>query len=127
MLSWVVADLATAKALLEHETVKSLVIVEALDAVIEWHERGVLPLARADGRSAQQIRTWRLFCTGGLKEGFDPGAPTRRFDAVLVDIDHSPNFLLDLQNAAFYHERNPVWTFRRGPSKDSGLAVGHFA
>jgi hypothetical protein len=93
MLSWVVADLATAKALLEHETVKSLVIVEALDAVIEWHERGVLPLARADDRSAQQIRTWRLFCAGGLKEGFDRGAPTRRFDAVLVDIDHSPNFL----------------------------------
>ncbi len=34
----------TAQAVLEHESVKSLVIVEALDAVIDWHEKGVLPL-----------------------------------------------------------------------------------
>src|SRR3954471_14207508 len=34
----------TAQAVLEHETVKSLIIVEALDAVIDWHEKGVLPL-----------------------------------------------------------------------------------
>jgi hypothetical protein len=37
----------TAKAVLEHQAVKSLVIVEALDAVIDWHERGVLPLGPA--------------------------------------------------------------------------------
>jgi len=37
----------TAQAVLEHEAVKSLVIVEALDAVIDWHEKGVLPLGPA--------------------------------------------------------------------------------
>ena len=37
--------------------------------------------------------------------GFDPAVPARRFDAVLVDIDHSPDFLLDSQNAAFYGEQ----------------------
>jgi hypothetical protein len=36
------------------------------------------------------------------EEGFDPDAPARRFDAILLDIDHSPNLLLDSQNAAFY-------------------------
>ena len=29
----------TAQAVLEHEAVRSLVIVEALDAVIDWHEK----------------------------------------------------------------------------------------
>jgi hypothetical protein len=33
----------TARAVLEHKAVKSLVIVEALDAVIDWHEKGVFP------------------------------------------------------------------------------------
>src|ERR1043165_8087190 len=37
----------TAHAVLEHESVKSLVIVEALDAVIDWHEKGTLPLGPA--------------------------------------------------------------------------------
>src|SRR3954468_22469822 len=34
----------TARAVLEHEAVKSLVIVEALEAVIAWHDKGILPL-----------------------------------------------------------------------------------
>src|SRR6266481_385559 len=37
--------------------------------------------------------------------GRSPAVPARRFDAVLVDIDHSPDFLLDPQNAAFYGEQ----------------------
>jgi hypothetical protein len=35
-------------------------------------------------------------------EGFDPEQPERKFDAVLLDIDHSPNNLLHPRNAAFY-------------------------
>jgi spermidine synthase len=92
----------TAKAVLEHEAVKSLVIVEALDAV-DWHERSVLPLGpalTADPRSKFVLGDF--FALAALTEGFDPGAPARRFDAILVDIDHSPDFLLDPQNAAFY-------------------------
>jgi spermidine synthase len=93
----------TAKAVLEHAAVKSLVIVEALDAVIDWHERGVLPLGpalTADPRS--KFVRGDFFALAASKKGFDPGAPARRFDAILVDIDHSPDFLLDPQNAAFY-------------------------
>src|SRR5450755_4206979 len=37
----------TAQAVLEHRSVKSLVIVEALEAVIDWHENGMLPLGQA--------------------------------------------------------------------------------
>jgi hypothetical protein len=35
-------------------------------------------------------------------DGFDSGAPGRRFDAVLVDIDHSPKNLLHPRHAALY-------------------------
>ena len=35
-------------------------------------------------------------------DGFDPDAPGRRFDAVLVDIDHSPRNLLHPRHAALY-------------------------
>jgi len=93
----------TAQAVLEHEGVKSLVIVEALDAVIDWHEKGVLPLGpalTADPRSRFVLGDF--FALAASKEGFDPDAPARRFHAILVDIDHSPDFLLDRQNAAFY-------------------------
>src|SRR5437588_14084 len=93
----------TAQAVLEHKSVKSLVIVEALDAVIDWHEKGVLPLGpalTADPRSRFVLGDF--FALAASKNGFDPDAPARRFDAILVDIDHSPDLLLDPQNAAFY-------------------------
>jgi hypothetical protein len=35
-------------------------------------------------------------------DGFDPKMPGRRFDAVLVDIDHSPTNLLHPRHAALY-------------------------
>jgi hypothetical protein len=34
--------------------------------------------------------------------GFDPDQPGRKFHAVLLDIDHSPENLLHERNAAFY-------------------------
>ena len=82
---------------------QSLVIVEALDAVIDWHEKGVLPLGptlTADPRSRFVLGDF--FALAASKKGFDPDAPARRFDAILVDIDHSPDSLLDPLNAAFY-------------------------
>jgi spermidine synthase len=93
----------TAQAVLEHETVKSLLVVEALDAVIDWHETGLLPLGPALTRDPRcRFVLGDLFALAASKEGFDPDVPARRFDAILVDIDHSPNLLLDPRNAAFY-------------------------
>jgi spermidine synthase len=93
----------TAHAVLEHESVKSLVIVEALDAIIDWHKNGALPLGptlTADPRSRFVLGDF--FAMAATREGFDPDLPARRFDAILVDIDHSPSFFLDPRNAAFY-------------------------
>jgi spermidine synthase len=93
----------TAQAVLEHEAVKSLVIVEAFAAVIDWHEKGVLPVGpalMADPRTRFVLGDF--FALAASENGFDPDAPARRFDAILVDIDHSPDMLLHPQNAAFY-------------------------
>jgi spermidine synthase len=93
----------TAQAVLEHKPVKSLVIVEALAAVIDWHENGMLPLGAtltADPRSRFVLGDF--FAMAASKEGFDPDAPARQFHAILVDIDHSPSVLLDSRNAGFY-------------------------
>jgi spermidine synthase len=93
----------TAHAVLENADVRSLIVVEALAPVIEWHEKGVLPLDRAL-TSDPRCRLLRgdLFALAASAAGFDPDTPGRRFDAILVDIDHSPDALLDARSESFY-------------------------
>lgn len=93
----------TAQAVLEHDTVASMIVVEMLDAVIEWHEAGLLPLGpglTADPRC--RFVRGDFFALAASREGFDPDAPGKRFHAILLDIDHAPDQLLDPANAAFY-------------------------
>jgi spermidine synthase len=93
----------TAKAVLEDSRVRSLVVVDALAEVIEWHERGLLPLGEsltADARC--RLVHGDFFAMSHSVEGLDPQARGRRFDAVLVDIDHSPRNLLHPRHAALY-------------------------
>jgi spermidine synthase len=93
----------TAQAVLAHAAVKSLLVVEALDAVIDWHRTGLLPLGPLLTKDPRcRFVLGDLFALADSKEGFDPDEPARRFDAILVDIDHSPDFLLNPPNAAFY-------------------------
>lgn len=93
----------TAKTVLEHETVASLIVVEMLDAVIDWHQTGLLPLGK-DLTDDDRCRfvPGDFFAMARGDTGFDPGAPARLFDAVLVDIDHSPEALLDDRSTSFY-------------------------
>jgi spermidine synthase len=93
----------TACAVLADRRVRSLLVVEALDEVIGWHRRGLLPDARslcADPR-CRLVHADFFAATAG-PVGYDPERPERRFDAVLVDIDHSPSHLLHPGHAAFY-------------------------
>jgi spermidine synthase len=93
----------TAAAVLESTQVGSLVVVEALGAVIDWHRSGLVPLgAGLTGDPRCRLIHGDFFALAAADTGFDPLAPGRRFDAVLVDIDHSPDGLLDPRNAAFY-------------------------
>lgn len=94
----------TAAAALDQPGVRSVLVVESLAAVISWHERGLVPLGArlcADGRC--RIRQADFFeLARDQAAGFDAEAPARRFDAVLLDIDHSPDGLLHPSHADFY-------------------------
>ena len=94
----------TALAALMNPAVRSLIVVEALDAVIDWHERGLVPLGpqlTADPRC--RFVQADFFALAAIpNEGFDPETPGRKFHAVLVDIDHSPRHLLHERHGAFY-------------------------
>jgi spermidine synthase len=93
----------TAKAVLDEPRVAELLVVEALGPVIEWHRTALVPLGSilsADPRC--RFVQGDFFRLAAGKPGFDPGTPGRRFDAILVDIDHAPDFHLNLANAEFY-------------------------
>jgi spermidine synthase len=93
----------TAQAALENPAVRSLVVVDALAEVIEWHEQGLLPIGRQlTGDPRCRLVNGDFFAMSGSTEGFDPDRPRRRFDAVLVDIDHSPRNLLHPRHATLY-------------------------
>jgi spermidine synthase len=93
----------TAQAVLEDKRVRSLIVVDALAEVIEWHEGGLLPLGAqlmADPRC--RLVHGDFFAMSASTDGFDPQTPGRRFDAVLLDVDHSPTNLLHPAHAALY-------------------------
>jgi spermidine synthase len=93
----------TAQAVLEDSRVRSLIVVDALAEVIEWHERGLLPLGKqltTDPRC--RLVHGDFFAMSNSADGLDRQTSGRRFDAVLVDIDHSPANLLHPRHAALY-------------------------
>lgn len=93
----------TAQAVLEHERVAGLIVVDMLEPVIDWHRTGLLPLGPAlTGDARCRLVQGDFFAMAAGAEGFDPAAPGRRFDAILVDIDHSPEALLDARSTGFY-------------------------
>lgn len=93
----------TAGTVLDDPRVRSLLVVEAVGEVISWHERGLLPFASAvtaDPRS--RLVEADFFARAASGDGFDPDRPGRRFDAILLDVDHSPRHVLAPANAALY-------------------------
>lgn len=92
----------TAAAVLEDSRVAELVVVDALEPVLHWHQQGLVPLGpilTADPRCRLVHGDFFAMSHGS---GFDPESPGRLFDAVIVDIDHSPKHLLADGSAGFY-------------------------
>ncbi len=93
----------TAQAVLDHPKVGSLLVVELLDPVIDWHREGLLPLGpKLTGDHRCRLVAGDFFNLAKSQAGFDSGKPGRRFDAILVDIDHSPVALIDERSMGFY-------------------------
>jgi spermidine synthase len=92
----------TAHAVLADERVRELVVVDALEPVLDWHRRGLVPLGAhltADERCRFVHGDFFAMSAGA---GFDPEQPQRFFDAIVVDIDHSPRHPLAEGSAGFY-------------------------
>jgi spermidine synthase len=92
----------TAAAVLEDARVASLVVVEALAPVLEWHRRGLVPVGPVLTADARCRLVQGDFFALSAGPGFDPDQPGRLFDAVVADIDHSPAHLLADGSAGFY-------------------------
>ncbi|HEY9034015.1 MAG TPA: spermidine synthase [Pseudomonadales bacterium] len=91
----------TAEAALQHASVADLRVVDALDTVIRWHQQEKAPLGKSLNQDPRCHYVHGSFFAMALT-GFDNDNPGRLFDAILLDIDHSPRALLHHGNASFY-------------------------
>ena len=94
----------TAVEALSFPQVSRLVVVEALAPVIDWHRRGLVPNGPALARDARCSFLPADFFALSRGSGFDPVRPGYRWDAILLDIDHTPSHVLNGTHADFYSE-----------------------
>jgi spermidine synthase len=91
----------TAAEVLKNKMVSRLLVIDLFQAVIDWHRDGLVPLGKVlTGDNRCELRHGDFFKLA--RTGFDSVAPERKFDAVLLDIDHSPEHFLDQTNESFY-------------------------
>ncbi len=104
----------TAQAALKADKVATVTVIEYLQQVIAWHQRELVPLGRAltqDGRCRLIQGDFFEVVGSPAKQNDQPsglcpeslaGLASKRFHAILLDIDHSPQCLLHAGHAAFY-------------------------
>lgn len=95
----------TAHAVLADPRVRELVLVEALGEIVDWHERGLVPGGHeltSDPRSRTVVGDFFAMVADGRP--LDGGTTARTFDAIVIDIDHSPRHVLHATNASLYTE-----------------------
>jgi spermidine synthase len=86
----------TAQAALDSSAAGSVHVIEFLPEVISWLKRDLVPLAgKLRGEPRFSVERGDFFQT--LRD-----SATRRYDVILVDIDHSPDENLDSENLPFY-------------------------
>nr|MBP7416177.1 hypothetical protein [Pyrinomonadaceae bacterium] len=99
--------------------VSRLLVIDLFQPVIDWHQAGLVPngeILSIDDRC--ELRQGDFFELA--RTGFDVNNPDRKFDATLLDIDHSPEHYLDPENKSLYttegltairHQLKPGGTF----------------
>lgn len=91
----------TAAEALKNKKLCRLLVIDLFQPVIDWHREGLVPLGEVLTNDARcEMRQGDFFELAFT--GFDAAAPGRKFDAVLLDIDHSPKHLLNKSNESFY-------------------------
>lgn len=96
----------TAVSALEDTRIKSLVVVEYLERIIQWHQSGLVPLGKTlTGDSRCRLIHGDFFkMSRDISKSFDPVDPAKKHDAILLDIDHTPTHVLHQTNTYFYTE-----------------------
>ncbi|MCB9558456.1 MAG: spermidine synthase [Deltaproteobacteria bacterium] len=89
----------TALAALEDARVRTLAVVEYLKPVIDWHQQGLVPLG------SQLTADARCDLVHGDFFALARSASQRKVDAVLLDIDHTPQNTLQHSNQRFYTQQ----------------------
>lgn len=93
----------TAQAALTRESVVQLTVIDLLEPVIRWHKEGLVPMGTQlpDDPRCQLVQG-DFFAMAASDGGFDENQPGRQFDAILIDIDHTPERLLHGGSQGFY-------------------------
>ena len=96
----------TAVAALEDPRVASLIVVEYLDGVLEWHQSGLVPLGKTltEDPRCRLVQSDFFALVRDTTKHFNPTDPSRKHDAILLDIDHTPTNVLHQTNTHFYTE-----------------------
>lgn len=89
----------TAIAALRDPRVRALTVIDTMPAVIAWHEAGLLPVSTSLTTDARTSLVLDDFFALMRRPPGDDGA---RWDAILLDVDHSPRHQLDPSHADLY-------------------------
>lgn len=88
----------TAVEALKDRRVASLEIIDYLEPVIGWHQTGLVPL----GRTLMNDARCSLVHADFFALMHNP--PKKKYDVILLDIDHTPTHVLSQSNTHFYTE-----------------------
>jgi len=109
----------TAAAALKYDRLARMIVVEALAPVIEWHQRELVPNGALLSKDARCRYYQGDFFALARGDGFDPDDAGHLFDAILLDIDHTPDALLNPRHADLYSEEGMMRL--RGFLKSGGV------
>ena len=97
----------TAFGALENQKVASLKVIDVMAPVIDWHKRGLVPMGpelMADDRCELVLGDFFALATAN-SNGFGVANDDQKVHAVLLDIDHTPDFWLSPTNNTFYTQQ----------------------
>ncbi|NKB38767.1 MAG: spermidine synthase [Gammaproteobacteria bacterium] len=92
----------TAAAALQEPALKSLKVIEVMEAVIKWHRQEMVPVGQTLNKDSRCELVHADFFAQAMadSDGFDDSG--EKVHAVLLDIDHSPKHWLNSENQSFY-------------------------
>ncbi|NOZ41473.1 MAG: spermidine synthase [Planctomycetes bacterium] len=115
----------TAREALLSDRVAQVEVVELLPQVIDWLARGLVPLS-SELLSSKLNDEPRLVITQGDIYQRLAGPPDERFDAILIDVDHSPDERLGTESVSFYTAAG-LQTARQHLAPGGVLAIWSYA